>query len=188
MKKLMAAWAAAIAACAWPGVLATHHSLARFDTTTPVWVKGTVIRFDRVAPHAFIYVEQKNGAQAQRWAIDGPAPNALNRMGIAEDFLKPGDEVEVCGFPLKAEFEAQAAAAVSAKPSSTCSDPSCTQSVVCSTKPRPVSTGPPACMRMMRLGGVGSMPSWRSSDSKLSPSSGLLITMPIAPSEECAQT
>jgi hypothetical protein len=37
-------------------------------------------------------------------------------MGIGEGFLKPGDEVEVCGFPLKAEFEAQAAAAVRENP------------------------------------------------------------------------
>ena len=117
MKKVMAAWAAAIIALSWPGALGAHHSIVRFDTTTPMWVKGTVIRFDRVAPHAFIYVEQKNGAQTQRWAIDGPAPNHFARMGIGEGFLKAGDVVEVCGFPLKAEFEAQAAAAVSANPS-----------------------------------------------------------------------
>jgi hypothetical protein len=116
MKKLMAVWAAVIAAFAWPGALAAHHSIVRFDTTTPVWVKGTVIRFDRVAPHAFIYIEQKHGAQTQRWAIDGPSPNQFARMGIGEGFLKPGDEVEVCGFPLKAEFEAQAAAAVRENP------------------------------------------------------------------------
>src|SRR5688572_29447820 len=116
MKKVMAAWAAAIVALAWPGPLTAHHSLARFDTTSPVWMKGTVIRFDRVAPHARIHIEQKNGGKTQRWSIDGPAPNALNRMGIGEDFLKVGDEVEVCGFPLKSEFEAQSAAALSANP------------------------------------------------------------------------
>jgi len=114
MKKVM--WAAAIAALAWPGALAAHHSLARFDTTTPVWVKGTVIRFDRVAPHARIHIEQKDGGKTQRWSIDGPAPNALDRMGISKDFLKEGEVVEVCGFPMKGEFEAQAAAAVSANP------------------------------------------------------------------------
>ena len=116
MKHVMAAWAAAIVGLAWPGALAAHHSLARFDTTTPVWVKGTVIRFDRIAPHARIHVEQKDGAQTQRWSIDGPAPNSFGRMGIGEDFLKVGDVVEVCGFPLRAEFEAQSADAVGANP------------------------------------------------------------------------
>lgn len=116
MVRVMAAWAAAIVALSWPGALGAHHSLARFDTTTPVWVKGSVIRFDRISPHARIHIEQKDGGQTQRWSIDGPAPNALSRMGIGEDFLKVGDVVEVCGFPLKAEFEAQATAAVSANP------------------------------------------------------------------------
>jgi hypothetical protein len=116
MARVMAAWAAAIVAIAWPGALAAHHSLARFDTTTPVWMKGTVIRFDRIAPHARIHIEQRDGGKTQRWSIDGPAPNALSRMGIGEDFLKVGEVVEVCGFPLKAEFEAQSAAAVSANP------------------------------------------------------------------------
>ena len=117
MKKVMAACAAAIVALSWPGALAAHHSLARFDTTTPVWVKGTVIRFDRISPHARIHIEQKNGGQTQRWSIDGPAPNSFARMGIGEDFLKVGDVVEVCGFPLKGEFEEQSAAALSANPS-----------------------------------------------------------------------
>lgn len=107
MSKVM--WAAAIVALAWPGALAAHHSLARFDTTTPVWLKGTVIRFDRVAPHARILIEQKDGGKTQRWSIDGPAPNALNRTGIGEDFLKVGEVLEVCGFPLKGEFEEQTA-------------------------------------------------------------------------------
>ena len=111
MARMMAAWAAAIVALAWPGALAAHHSLARFDTTRPVWVKGTVIRFDRIAPHARIHIEQKDGARTQRWSVDGPAPNGMSRMGIGDDFLKAGDVVEVCGFPLKAEFEAQPAAA-----------------------------------------------------------------------------
>ena len=114
MARVMTAWAAAIVALAWPGALAAHHSLARFDTSTPVWVKGTVIRFDRISPHARIHIEQKDGGKTQRWSVDGPAPNALSRMGIGEDFLKMGDVVEVCGFPLKAEFEAQPAAAPAA--------------------------------------------------------------------------
>ena len=114
MKKVMGA--VAIVALAWPGALAAHHSLARFDTTSPVWVKGTVIKFDRIAPHARIHIEQKDGGKTQRWSIDGPSPNMFGRMGIGEDFLKVGDEVEVCGFPQKAEFEAQSAAALSANP------------------------------------------------------------------------
>jgi hypothetical protein len=43
--------------------------------------------------------------RGQRWAVDGPAPNALARMGISSDFLKADDVIEVCGFVMKAQFE-----------------------------------------------------------------------------------
>jgi hypothetical protein len=101
MRKVLRAWTA-IAALAWPGVLFAHHSLVQFDTAAPVLVKGTVVRFDRVNPHSRILVDQVGeDGHRQRWAVDGPAPNALARMGIGEDFLKPGDVIEVCGFVTK---------------------------------------------------------------------------------------
>ena len=110
MKKVMAACGVAIAVLAWSVALAAHHSLAQFDTTTPVWVKGTIVRFDRVTPHARFYLDQtREGGQTQRWVVDGPATNNLARMGIEQDFLKPGDVIEVCGFPLKEEFASQRA-------------------------------------------------------------------------------
>jgi hypothetical protein len=102
MTKVVAVCTAAIAMLAWPGSLAAHHSLVQFDTTTPVWVKGTVVRFDRVNPHSRIFVDQmKPDGQMERWAVDGPGPNPLTRMGIGEDFLHVGDVIEVCGFVLK---------------------------------------------------------------------------------------
>lgn len=101
MKLMLAAWTA-IAVLAWTGTLAAHHSLARFNTTTPLWVKGMVVRFDRVNPHSRILLDQtKEDGHLQRWAVDGPAPNALARMGIGEDFLKAGDVIEFCGFVTK---------------------------------------------------------------------------------------
>ena len=110
MKKVMAAWTVAIAVLAWPVALAAHHSLVQFDTTTPVWVKGTVVRFDRVSPHARIYLDQtREDGQTQRWAVDGPPANNLARMGIDQDFLKAGDVIEVCGFLLKEEVAFQRA-------------------------------------------------------------------------------
>jgi hypothetical protein len=110
MKKVMGACGVAIAVLAWSVALAAHHSLVQFDTTTSVWVKGTVVRFDPVAPHARIYLDQTSeGGQTQRWMVDGPAPNQLARMGIDQDFLKAGDVIEVCGFPLKAEVASQRA-------------------------------------------------------------------------------
>lgn len=110
MQKVMAAWTVVIAILAWSGAPAAHHSLVQFDTTTPVWVKGTVVRFDRVNPHARLYLDQTGeDGQTQRWVADGPAPNALARMGIDQDFLNAGDVIEVCGFVLKEEAASQRA-------------------------------------------------------------------------------
>src|SRR5262245_4626986 len=92
----------AVSLLAWPGALAAHHSLVQFDTTTPVWLKGTVVRFERVNPHSRILLDQQmEDGRVQRWAVDGPGPNPLARMGIDENFLKAGDAIEVCGFVLK---------------------------------------------------------------------------------------
>jgi hypothetical protein len=102
MQKVMAVWIATVIVLSWSGAVDAHHSLVQFDTSTPVWLKGRVVRFDRFNPHSRILVDQaKEDGHPQRWAVDGPAPNALARMGIGDDFLKPGDAIEVCGFVTK---------------------------------------------------------------------------------------
>jgi len=104
MKLVTAVGLVVIVMLAWPGGLTAHHSLVRFDTTTTIWIKGTVVRFDRVNPHAkFVLAQTRADGQTQRWIVDGPPLNNLSRMGIGEDFLKAGDVVEVCGFGLKEE-------------------------------------------------------------------------------------
>src|SRR5688500_12010788 len=102
MRKMLAVWITGIGLLTWQGAPAAHHSLAQFDLTVPIWMKGTVVRFDRVSPHSLIFIEQtEEDGQTQRLAVDGPAPNALARRGIGADFVKAGDVIEVCGFFLK---------------------------------------------------------------------------------------
>ena len=108
MKRVTAAWIVSAAVLGWPGAPAAHHSLVQFDTTRPLWVKGTVVRFDRVNPHVRFFLDQTSeDGQTQRWAVDGPASNNVERQGIGEDFLKAGDVIEVCGFVLKEEAASQ---------------------------------------------------------------------------------
>ena len=105
MKQMTTACMVAVAVLAGAGVLTAHHSLVQFDTTTPLWVKGTVVRFDLVNPHVRFFLDQRReDGQMQRWVVDGPPSNNLARMGIGPDFLKAGDVVEICGFVLKEEF------------------------------------------------------------------------------------
>lgn len=101
-KSVMAA--AMISALASAGSLQAHHSASMFDVT-PIWLEGTVVRFDRINPHSIVTVEEKTSdGQVRRWIVEGPSPGQLNRAGIALDFLKTGDLVRVCVFPMREEF------------------------------------------------------------------------------------
>ncbi|MCP5145503.1 MAG: hypothetical protein H6978_11900 [Gammaproteobacteria bacterium] len=100
----------ALLAAMYAGVSVAHHSVGVFDTTTPVRVKGNVVRVDFVEPHAVIFLEQKpaDGAMV-KWAVESSPPIAvLQRRGFTRDTLKPGDTIEVCGYaPKKSYFSGQ---------------------------------------------------------------------------------
>ena len=85
-----------------PAASLAHHSLANFDTTTPVRVKGTIVQVLHINPHSFIYLEEKTpDGPIRRWAAEGPAIRQLERAGFKRDALKVGDVIEVCGYALK---------------------------------------------------------------------------------------
>jgi hypothetical protein len=98
MKKFMAVCAAAIV-FASAGALLAHHSLAQFDTTKGVTVKGAVVVFEQVNPHSFIFLDAKGAdGQMHRWAIEGPGVPQLGRLNIGKTTLKVGDVIEACGY------------------------------------------------------------------------------------------
>ena len=102
MKTMLNGSLAVLVALVSAGSVLAHHSLANFDTTKAIRVKGTVVRFHKINPHSFIYVEEKSAdGQTRRWAAEGPGILQLDRRGVAEDFLKPGVVVEVCGYAHK---------------------------------------------------------------------------------------
>jgi len=106
MKKIMATWTALVLLASAGSVLA-HHSLSQFDTHTPITVKGVVVRFERVNPHSWIFVDEKlQNGQTRRWAVEGPAIHQLSRMGFAgNDLFQIGEPIEVCGYALKEGIE-----------------------------------------------------------------------------------
>jgi hypothetical protein len=82
--------------------MVAHHSLSQFDTEKSVTVKGTVVLFERVNPHSFIYIDEKRtDGQKHRWAIEGPGITQLTRLRVEKDSLKIGDVIEACGYTLK---------------------------------------------------------------------------------------
>ena len=90
------------ASCLFSASSLAHHSLASFDVSTPLWMKGTVVRFERVNPHSVIFMDEKMpDGQMRRWAVDGPSTVQLERKGLDQEFLKAGEVIEVCGFATK---------------------------------------------------------------------------------------
>ncbi len=99
MKKMAAGGFAVLMALVPAGLVLAHHSLANFDTTKAVRVKGTILRFHEINPHSFLFLEQAGAdGKVQRWAVEGPSIVQLKRRGFATEVLKPGTVVEVCGY------------------------------------------------------------------------------------------
>ncbi len=99
MTKTTIGWLAALVSLVPAGSLLAHHSLANYDTTKAVRVKGTIVQIHQINPHSFIFLDQKGpDGESRRWAIEGPSILQLNRTGVTKDVLKPGDVVEVCGY------------------------------------------------------------------------------------------
>lgn len=91
-----------VLAVASVGSMTAHHSLANHDTATPVRVKGTVVQFQRINPHSFLFLEETDASGTRRrWAVEGPSAFQLARRGVAPDVLKSGDVIEVCGYVTK---------------------------------------------------------------------------------------
>ena len=98
-----ATWAAAIVALACAGSLHAHHSISMIETSTPIWIKGTVVRYEIVNPHTMVEIEETTeDGQVKRWTVEGPIIARIQRMGVDANLLKNGDVIELCGFRPKA--------------------------------------------------------------------------------------
>ena len=101
MRSGPAATAAALAlVCA--GSVQAHHSHLDYQTT-PIWISGTVTRFELKNPHAITTLKGKGeDGQAQSWTVEGPSQTALDRRKGSDEYLpKVGDTLEVCAYPYR---------------------------------------------------------------------------------------
>ena len=80
-----------------------HHSfIAEFDDKKPVKLEGTVVRFEFMNPHSWIYLDVKNpDGTVVRWAVETGSTNALFRRGWCKDSLRAGDRIAVDAFRAK---------------------------------------------------------------------------------------
>ena len=89
--------ACVVAVTATPAI--AHHSFAaEFDASQPVELKGTVSRIEWMNPHAYFYIDVKDGSgKMTSWGLEMGSPNGLMRQGWTRNSMKIGDEVVVEG-------------------------------------------------------------------------------------------
>lgn len=104
MNRAVAVSAAALVALACVGTIQAHHSGYMYETT-PIWISGTVVSFDRRNPHTITTLEYADAdGTVRRWAVEGPGQSQLERMGIAMDVPEVGEVIEFCAHPYKPEW------------------------------------------------------------------------------------
>ena len=101
-----AAVLAGVTALACAGSVQAHHTHYVYQTT-PIWISGTVTRFELKNPHAITTLEGKSeNGQAQVWTVEGPSQTELDRRGGSGEYLpKVGDTLEVCAYPYRTAEE-----------------------------------------------------------------------------------
>jgi hypothetical protein len=97
--KILAGGAVVLAGLVFSGPLSAHHAARMFEITTPIRVKGTVVRYTWANPHSAIIVEQKTeDGKTIRWALESSVPiGEFETRGFNKDSFKKGDVIEACG-------------------------------------------------------------------------------------------
>jgi len=106
MKKLLAVCSGTLVAIACAGAARAHHSYLMYDPTMPLWIKGTVVRFDNVDPHSLTRLEERTAdGQIRSWIVEGPALRVRIRSDPALHIPQVGEVLEFCAFPYKSPEE-----------------------------------------------------------------------------------
>ena len=71
-----------------------HHSMAMYDTSTLVTIKGTVAKIDWMNPHVWIHLNEKaEGGRIVSRRIQIAAPGGLIKRSFDKSLLNIGDTV-----------------------------------------------------------------------------------------------
>jgi hypothetical protein len=101
MKKWIASLALG-ASLACLSASAHHGTNTEYDAAHPLVFKGTVTEFEFANPHIQIYFDAKNSkGKLERWAVEGPSPGRLIRMGWSRTEIKAGDEITITVEPAR---------------------------------------------------------------------------------------
>ncbi len=80
-----------------------HHSISsEFDTSKSFTVKGTLTKVEWVNPHAYIYVESKDGqGVVTAYSFETGPPGNLRRSGVLRTMFTVGDTVTIEAYAAK---------------------------------------------------------------------------------------
>src|SRR5262245_44337897 len=84
------------------GSVWAHHSVAGYETTKELTLRGTVVEYSWKNPHVFVVwnVKDENGKVVQ-WLGEMNSPTSLIPLGMSKSSLKSGDEIVVVVNPSK---------------------------------------------------------------------------------------
>jgi DNA/RNA endonuclease YhcR with UshA esterase domain len=75
-----------------------HHSLALYDMSNPLTVKGVVERLEWTNPHAYLYLNVKDEkGNIEEWTIEVDRPEFLRQNGWTSTTVKAGDIIACTG-------------------------------------------------------------------------------------------
>jgi len=73
-----------------------HHSFdAEYDSKKPITITGFVTKVDWINPHAYVFIDVKDGNTVRNYRVEMGPPYALIRGGWKRDTIKVGDKVTV---------------------------------------------------------------------------------------------
>ena len=99
----MAAWIFAPAVLLFPGPTLAHHgAAAHFDLNQRIEVFGTIQKFERINPHAFLYISVPAASgPPDIWQCELNGTSYLTRIGITKDTFRPGDKIRIEANPAR---------------------------------------------------------------------------------------
>lgn len=83
-------------------VIAHHGTNSEYDAEHPVVFKAKVTEFAFANPHIQIYFDTNDDkGKIVHWAVEGPSPGRLIRMGWTRSELKAGDQITITVEPAR---------------------------------------------------------------------------------------
>jgi hypothetical protein len=76
-----------------------HHGMRDYRDDRIETVEGTLVKFDVRNPHSIVYVDSRDQrGNAGHWTIEWLAGLQLERQGVMDRTLKPGDHLVITGY------------------------------------------------------------------------------------------